>query len=155
MAPHVTLGGVVAILDQALALWQDPVPDGEAALDRFRSVYADPLVVNGAGSTVADLVDRARAMQRGFTDVSHVVHDIVEGDGFVSFAFEIRGRHVGPWPSALGVLKPSGQQFTLPGIDIFRFDEAGRVAQIWATNDQSELIAAALKSTPDPASVQS
>jgi SnoaL-like polyketide cyclase len=146
---------MVAILDKALTLWQDPVPDGEAALDRFRSVYADPLVVNGTGSTVADLADRARAMQRAFTDVSHVVHDIVEGEGFLSFAFEIRGRHVGPWPSALGLLQPSGQRFTLPGIDIFRFDEAGRVAQIWATNDQSQLIAAALSSTPESRSVPS
>lgn len=143
---------MVAILDQALTLWQDPVPDGEAALEEFRSVYADPLVVNGAASTVADLVDRARAMQRAFTDVSHVIHDVVEGEGFLSFAFEIRGRHVAPWSSAVGVLKPSGQHFSLPGIDIFRFNEAGRVAHIWATNDQSELIAAALRSTSDSTS---
>jgi SnoaL-like polyketide cyclase len=139
-------GPMDPILERALALWREPIPDGDAALEQFRTVYADTVVVNGVPSTVASLVDRARTMQRAFADVTYKVHDVVHGDQFLAFAFEIRGRHVGPWPSALGVLEPNGRDFVIPGMDIFRLDDFGRVAQLWATNDQSDVIAAALHS---------
>lgn len=44
-------------------LWTDPLPEGPAAEDAFRTLYTDPVVVNGVPLTAADLVSRARAMQ--------------------------------------------------------------------------------------------
>ncbi len=40
--------------------------EGEDALLAFRSVYIDPLEVNGAQTALRELVDRARMLQRAF-----------------------------------------------------------------------------------------
>ena len=52
-------------VERLLRLWTDPLPeDDDAAADAFRQLYADPVPVNGVPLTAADLVARARAMQR-------------------------------------------------------------------------------------------
>ena len=41
--------------DRLLDLWSTPLPDGEAAEEAFRDLYTDPVTVNGASLTAADL----------------------------------------------------------------------------------------------------
>ena len=38
-------------------LWTDPLPEGLAAEDAVRTLYTDPVVVNGVPLTAADLVE--------------------------------------------------------------------------------------------------
>ena len=124
------------LVDRALALWDGNAADQDDAVDRFREVYADPLTVNGALVPLSGMVDRARAMGAAFTDRRTVIHEVVEGDGPLAFAFEIRARHTGPWSTADGrTVEPTGGPIVVQGLDIFRFDDAGRVATIWALND--------------------
>jgi hypothetical protein len=133
------------LVDRALALWDGNAAAQEDAMDRFREVYADPLTVNGALVPLSGMVDRARAMGAAFTDRQTVVNEVVEGDGCLAFAFEIHARHTGRWSTTDGrAVEPTGGPMILQGLDIFRFDERGRVVTIWALND----LDAALTRTP-------
>jgi SnoaL-like polyketide cyclase len=124
------------LIDRALALWDGNAAAQEDAVDRFREVYADPLTVNGALVPLSGMVDRARSMGEAFTDRRTVVHEVVEGDGTLAFAFEIQARHTGPWPTHDGsTVEPTGHPIVVQGLDIFRLDDTGRVAVIWALND--------------------
>ena len=129
-------------VDRALALWDGIAAAQDDAVDRFREVYADPVTVNGALVPLSGMVDRARAMGAAFTDRRTVIHEVVEGDGTLAFAFEIHALHTGPWPSTDGrAVEPTGRPIVVQGLDIFRFDDAGRVASIWALNDLDTAVA--------------
>jgi hypothetical protein len=127
-------------VDRALALWDGDAAAQDDALDRFREVYADPLRVNGTVVPVSDMVDRARGIREAFADRRTVLHDVVEGDGFVAFAFDIHARHVGRWVGVSALVEPSGREVVLHGMDVIHLDAEGRAREIWAVNDQSELL---------------
>ena len=61
------------LLERALDLWQAPVPEGDAGVARFRTVYADPVTVNGTPTDLVVLVERARMLQRCFDTVGREV----------------------------------------------------------------------------------
>ena len=129
------------VLDRAMELWSAPIPEGEDGVARFATVYADPVSVNGRDVPLADLVDRARGLSRVVSDRRHVVHDLVEGPGYVAVAFEIRARHTGPWTAPDATVRPAtGREVVIQGLDIFRFDEEGRVRTIWAVNDLGDAL---------------
>lgn len=128
-------------VDRVLALWDGNTAAQDDALDRFGEVYADPLTVNGALVPLSGMVGRARAMGEAFTDRGTVVHEVVEGEGTLAFAFEIHARHTGPWATGDGgTVEPTGRPIVVQGLDIFRFGAEGRVATIWAINDLSDAL---------------
>ncbi len=116
-------------------LWTDPLPDGPAAEDAFRTLYTDPVVVNGVPLTAADLVNRARAMQDVFESIESEVLDLVESDGKVAVAFRLGGRQVGPLSTAAGVVAPSDQLVTMRIIDILTLTD-GLISNIWMVADE-------------------
>lgn len=67
------------LVDRLMALWQQPVPAGDAGAAAFGALYADPLTVNGVPFTVADLVARARTMQAAYSDLRAELRDVVAG----------------------------------------------------------------------------
>jgi hypothetical protein len=140
------------VLDRAMELWSEPIPDGDAGVARFATVYADPVSVNGQDVPLSTLVDRARVMSAVVSDRSTEVHDVVEGPGYLAAAFAIRARHTGPWTAPDGTVRPAtGQEVVVQGLDIFRFDADGRVRTIWAVNDLGD----ALTRIPEPERGQS
>jgi predicted ester cyclase len=145
-------GAVHPLVEQALTLWDEGVAEREDAVDRFGAVYTDPVVVNGVPTSLKDLTARAAGMAAAFADRRTTVHDVVEGDGFLAFAFEIRARHVGAWVGLAATVPPSGREVTMRGMDIFHVDDAGRVARLWAVNDQSDLLADRLQDEPGQSS---
>jgi predicted ester cyclase len=123
------------VLERLLDLWRRPVvagPDAEAA---FREVYADPVTVNGAPMSVADLVQRARMLQDAFTDLRmEVVHDY-ELPNRIVVAFFMHGRHTGPFVTAVGTLAPTGKPVTQRVTDILTLTD-GRISDIWVIADE-------------------
>lgn len=55
------------LLDRLVGLWTQPVVGREDPVAAFRTVYADPVVVNGVDLPVAELVGRASAVQETST----------------------------------------------------------------------------------------
>ena len=136
------------LVERALALWDDGVAEQDDAVERFGDVYTDPVVVNGVPMSLEDLTARAAGMASAFADRRTTVHDVVEGDGFVAFSFEIRARHVGRWVGLAATVPPSGREVTLVGMDIAHLHADGRIERLWAVNDQSDLLASPGRTDP-------
>jgi hypothetical protein len=130
---------MIALLDRLVPLWTQPVDsldDPEAA---FREVYADPVVVNGAEMSLTDLVGRARMLQQTFDQLEMHIMDTVETPDRVVLAFLMRGRHVGPFHSPLGIVAPTQREIEVRTIDVLTIT-AGVVAAIWVVADDLGLL---------------
>jgi hypothetical protein len=108
-----------SFLDRLLDLWVEPIGDETA----FGAVYADPVRVNGATLTVADLVGRARAVQAAYSDVAFEVVDRVETADKIVVGFHMRGRHTGPLATPLGTVPPTGRTVETRVTDILTVNE--------------------------------
>jgi predicted ester cyclase len=142
---------VSSFIERALALWGRPLPPGDAALEAFRAVYADPLMVNGTPTALIVLVERAQMMQAAFDGLRHTVLEEFEAPGRLAFAFRISGRLVGPLVTPLGELAPTGAEVEVAGMDIFVVDE-DRVTAVWALADYLTLLMDAKAVSPLPPS---
>ena len=122
-------------VDQLLRLWTDPLPDGDAAEEAFRTLYTDPVRVNGALLTAADMVARARALQLVFDSPERKVLEVLDGGGKVAVAFQLRGRQIGPLNTAAGVLAPTGRELAIRVIDILTIND-GLISEIHMVADE-------------------
>src|SRR6266704_5372012 len=130
---------MIALLERLLPLWTEPVDgrgDPEAA---FGEVYADPVVVNGTEMSLTELVARARSLQQAFDRLSMDILDTVETPERVVVAFEMRGRHVGPYASPLGTVAPTGRDIAVRTIDVLTI-AGGLVTAIWVVADDLGLL---------------
>ncbi len=130
---------MTALLDRLLPLWTQPVDarvDPEAA---FGAVYTDPVVVNGTAMSLTELVARARSLQQAFDGLGMDILDTVESPGRVVVAFVMRGRHVGPFASALGPVAPSGRDIAVRTIDVLTVTD-GLISAIWVVADDLGLL---------------
>jgi predicted ester cyclase len=130
---------VTDLLQRLLRLWTEPVGDDAGARSAFAQVYADPLVVNGMPMTVAQLVDRARSLQKSFEGLSMQIVDRVDTPDRLVIVFLMRGRHIGPYASALGTIPPTGREVQVRTIDVLTV-EKGRVSAIWVVADDLGLL---------------
>jgi SnoaL-like polyketide cyclase len=132
-------GTVIALLDRLFPLWTQPVDSRDDAEAAFREVYADPVVVNGVETPVADLVRRAGMLQRAFDQLDMHIVDAMETPDRVVMAFLMRGRHVGPFHSPLGVVAPTQREIEVRTIDVLTVT-AGVVSAIWVVADDLGLL---------------
>jgi hypothetical protein len=126
---------VADLIDRLAAVWiQAPTGDArdEAA---FREVYTDPLTLNGNDASIAELVDRYRALHAAFADLEIEVLDRTELRDALAVVLRQRGRHVGPFRTPLGTVAPTGRAFDVTGIDILTVRD-GRISRIWVVADE-------------------
>jgi predicted ester cyclase len=130
---------MIALLERLVPLWTDPVDgrgDPEAA---FGEVYADPVVVNGTEMSLTALVARARSLQQAFDQLGMDILDTVETPDRVVVAFEMRGRHVGPYASPLGTVGSTGRDIAVRTVDVLTVVD-GLVTAIWVVADDLALL---------------
>lgn len=60
----------------------------------------------------------------------------------------MRGRHVGPFPCALGPVPATGRDFAIRITDILQLTD-GRVSAVWMVSDESAALAQIGVLTPD------
>ena len=138
---------VEALMD----LWTQPYATTADAVQAFRTLYHDPVVVNGAPISADDLVGRARALQSTFQDVHREILDVCDAGAKVAVAFRLGGRQIGPLRTSVGMLPPTGQQIWLRVIDILTIVD-GRISDIVMVADELGAVAAAGAITlPEPA----
>jgi predicted ester cyclase len=99
-------------------LWTEPVPAPAQAVRAFGELYTDPVSMNGTPTSLLDLVERARALQRAFADLSMEVIDEFAAPNRFVIVFLQRGRHVGPLSLPLGEIPPTGRQIEVRTIDV-------------------------------------
>jgi len=130
-------------VDAMMRLWSEQLPDSdEDAAAAFRELYTDPVVVNGAELSAADLVARARAVHRTFDRRDNEILEVVQDGDKVAVAFRMSGQQVGPLATTLGPLPPTGGRLELRVIDILTLTD-GRVSKIWMVADELGALVAA------------
>jgi predicted ester cyclase len=123
-------------VEALMGLWTNPLPSNDAeAAEAFRALYHDPVTVNGTPIAVPDLVARARVVQAAFETRDNEILDMLADAGKVAVAFRMKGRQVGPLPTSLGPLAPTGDHLELRVIDILTIEDE-RVSNIWMVADE-------------------
>jgi SnoaL-like polyketide cyclase len=124
-----------SMVDRLLQLWASPPAPGEQALADFRTMYADPLKVNGNQVLLEQLVLRARVLHAAFVEVRFEVLSTLEAPGRVAVVFRQWGRHVGPLPTPVGDLEPTGRVVDILVIDVLD-SERDLITEVWSAGDE-------------------
>ena len=127
-------------VDRLMALWAEPVPAGEAGVTAFAACYAGELTVNGTPYQLAELVDRARALQRAYSRIRPEVLEVVATEGHVVVAFLMHVRHTGPLATPLGEVAATGREAAIRTIDILTVRD-GLVTGVTVVADELGLLA--------------
>ncbi|MEZ0071365.1 ester cyclase [Planotetraspora sp. GP83] len=127
------------LIDRLLSLWLAPPADPATAEAAFRAVYADPLTVNDAIFSVADLVQRAYSLHTTYADLRSEPVDVVEAPGRLVVGFRMHGRHVGPLATLFGTLAGTGRAVQIRVIDILTVED-GLVTGVWMISDDLDLL---------------
>lgn len=130
---------VDAFVERVMALWRDPVPEGEAGVAAFGTCYAAELTVNGTPFTLAELVERARTLHRAYSLIRPEVLEVIAAGERVVVAFVMHVRHTGPLPTPLGVVPPTGRTAAARTIDILEVHDE-RITAITVVADELGLL---------------
>jgi hypothetical protein len=123
------------MVDRLLRLWGSPPAPGEQALADFRTLYADPLQLNGNEVFVEELVFRARLLHTAFVEVQLEMVANLEASGRTVIVFRQRGRHVSSLPTPLGDLEATGRVADILVIDVLT-TERDLITEVWAVADE-------------------
>jgi ketosteroid isomerase-like protein len=129
----------MGLVEQLMRLWTHPVPAGTQALDAFSKTYSDPVVINGSDVALADVVERARALQRAFADLRMELIEQFEAPGRLVIVFWQRGRHVGPLETPMGEISATGREIQVRVIDVLSITD-GRISAIQVAPDSLGLL---------------
>jgi hypothetical protein len=122
-------------IDRLAAVWTR-VPTGDTRDEAaFREVYTDPVILNGSDAAISELVERYRMLHGSFADLGIEVVDRHQLPGTLAVVLRQRGRHVGPLPTALGTVAPTGRTFDVLGIDVLTVRDE-RISRIWVVADE-------------------
>ena len=128
----------MSMVEALVRLWTQPVAASADALAAFGNTYTDPVSINGVDVPLADLVERARALQRALADLRIELIDQIEAPGRVVIVFWQRGRHVGPLETPLGEISPTGREIEVRVIDVLSITD-GRISAIQVVPDNLRL----------------
>lgn len=128
-------------IDGLLDLWTGELEPGPAAEAAFARFYTDPVVVNGTPFRLADLVERALAVQDTYAPVQREVLQVCDAGDTVAVVFRMGGRLVGPLTTTAGVLQPTGEVVVTRVIDVLTLTD-GRISSLWMTADELGTLAA-------------
>ena len=64
-----------------MRLWTEPITAPAEALAAFGEAYTDPVSINGNAVPLADVVKRARGLQRAFANLHMEVIEQIEAPG--------------------------------------------------------------------------
>lgn len=126
--------------EQLTSLWTRPLPEGNAALEAFSRLYAKRVKVNGNEIPLEALVERARGMQAAFSEMSSTLLSKVDTPTHSAVVFRMRGRHVGPLPTPLGVLPPTGKVTERQVMDLIHVQD-GKIVEVWMCSDELSALA--------------
>ena len=122
-----------------MALWATPPSDDAEVLAELRSLYTDPVEINGASFTADDLLRRIKAMQASYSGLRHEVVERVDAPGRLVIAFRLRGTHSGPLATPLGTVAATGRSFEVRVIDVLTLTD-GRISRVAMVADELGLL---------------
>lgn len=108
--------------------------ENDAALDAY---FAEDFAFHGPDGdlTYSELKSFFAAMRRAFTDFSCERSEIIVEKSFVAARTTMAGVFEREFPSPIGTIQPNGAPMTLNLINLFRYDDDGRLAEEWVQYD--------------------
>jgi steroid delta-isomerase-like uncharacterized protein len=106
-----------------------------------QQVFADDYVRHDlrptqAAAGAAGQAQIAEQFRRAFPDLQWRVDLVLAEDDLVAARWTASGTHTGSW----GEVEPTGRQAEFSGVNIFRFNSEGKVAEIWNHRDDLGLM---------------
>jgi predicted ester cyclase len=124
------------LVTRVMSLWSTPLPaDDGQALAALAALYTDPVEINDVTTPLADLLARARTVQRAYSGLHHVLLERVDAPDRVVIAFRLRGTHTGPLATPLGEVAPTGLDVDIRTIDVLTL-ESGRIRRVTVVGDE-------------------
>jgi SnoaL-like polyketide cyclase len=120
-------------------LWTEPFASVSEAIAAFGETYSEPVRINGTDFSLAELVERAQALQAAFNELRLEPIQQVEAAGRLVLVFWQRGRHAGPLQTPLGQVEATGREFQIRVIDVLTISE-GRISGIDVVSDSLEML---------------
>jgi predicted ester cyclase len=124
----------VTIVERLVRLWTEPIAAGRDGIAAFAELYTEPVSVNGVDVPLSDLLERARALQRAFADLTMEIIDEFEAPDRLVIVFLQRGRHVGPFALPFGEIPATGRRIEVRTIDVLSLS-GGRISAIQVVPD--------------------
>ena len=121
--------------DALISLWSTRISSIPAAIEAFGRFYSDPLRINGVETSLAALAQRALSTQSAFSELSAVVLDRSDTETHSTIVFRMRGRHVGPLETPLGIVPATGKMIERQIIDLLKV-ERGLITEVWMVGDE-------------------
>jgi len=130
VSPHMAVD-----FEALISLWSTPLQSTSAAIEAFGRFYSDPVRINGAEMSLAALAQRALSTQRAFSELSAVVLERSDTPTHSTVVFRMRGRHVGPLETPLGIVPATGKMVERQIIDLLKV-ERGLISEVWMVGDE-------------------
>ena len=128
------------LVEYLIGLWTKPLPRSDSdALAAFCDAYADPVRVNGVDTPLAELVKRARMLQRAFADLTLELVERIETPTRLVIVFWQHGRHVGTLETPSGEIKATGREVRIQTIDVLTLRDR-RITEVFVVADNLALL---------------
>lgn len=101
----------------------------------FHEDVVDHDPAQGAPAGLAGIQQFWSTFFTAFPDVTLTVETLVADEDKVTAVFTISGTHTGTFQGHAA----TGKSFSVRGIQVGRFDDAGRIVERWGATDQSSL----------------
>ncbi|MCC3280512.1 ester cyclase [Arthrobacter sp. zg-Y40] len=109
----------------------------------LREYFSEDFTFHGPGAELdfAGLEANFARMRAAFSGFYCERYEIVSSGSLVGCRTEMGGTFDGPYePTPFGTIHPLGGKFTLTLINMFRYDEDGKLAEEWAQHDNLEMM---------------
>lgn len=108
----------------------------------LREYFSEDFTFHGPGAELdfAGLEATFAQMRAAFTDFYCEREEIVSFGSLVGCRTEMGGKFDAPYESPFGTIQPHGGQYTLTLINMFRYDDAGKLAEEWVQYDNLEMM---------------
>ena len=128
-------------LHALLDLWTQPPADDSEAVEAFRRLYADPVPVNGAALSAADLVERARSLQQALDHVHREVLEVCDAGRRWRWPSASRVATSDRWRPRPGCSSPPVKWLSLRVIDVLSISD-GKISAVTMVADELGALAA-------------
>ena len=122
------------IVEQLIAWWDGPLPEGDAVRAELLALYTDPVRFNGEEMSIDRLASYARGFKGAYSERRTEVLSRMDQGNRVAVVVRTRAKHTGTLSTPLGPVAATGRAIDMQVIDLLTLD-GGKIRDVWTTAD--------------------